>query len=169
MTWKDAYLKQAFSDYSIYQEFQKPKNRKPVCHQLHYLQMATEKFSKSQLCKGNKPPEKKTHFVLVRYLRTIKRLPQIRNMLGFKGKHEAFGYFIDSLIPVADMIENLAPAGSGMPKPNPEYPWEDVKTKQVVSPLDYEFMNLSDSITVMAKFKALFDTLMHRHGYKNLY
>ena len=67
------------------------------------------------------------------------------------------------------MIEKLAPAGNGMPKPNPEYPWEDVKTKQVVSPLDYEFMNLSDSITVMAKFKALFDTLMHRHGYKNLY
>jgi hypothetical protein len=41
MNWKDAFLRQAESDYALFQQLNRAKTPSPVCQQLHYLQMAT--------------------------------------------------------------------------------------------------------------------------------
>jgi hypothetical protein len=57
MTWRDAFLKQAHSDYSVYKKLN--ELRLPLCHKLHYLQMATEKLAKAYQCNNRNTPPKK--------------------------------------------------------------------------------------------------------------
>ena len=77
MTWKQAFRKQARSDYDIFSEFNNATNLKPICHQLHYLQMATEKLAKSFFCDQTLEPPRKTHYGFVRLLRMLKTRPDI--------------------------------------------------------------------------------------------
>jgi hypothetical protein len=148
MSWKEAYIKQAKSDFMIYKEFS--KTRKPICQQLHYLQMATEKLAKSYLCSLQNGHPKITHFALVKFLKICKRQPDIRAKLGFENKHTRFSSYIDSLLPIADMIEQLAPVGTKLDRPNPEYPW--ISNKEVIPPIDYDFSNFKDKHIQMSKF-----------------
>jgi hypothetical protein len=166
MTWKEAYLQQSFSDYKIYQDFQKRSSEIPFCHQLHYLQMATEKFAKSQLCHGSKPPEM-THQILVKYLKNINLRPEIKNQIGFKEKEKKFNNYIESMILIAKQIEQLAPSGKDLTKPNPEYPWKRSLTNDVVSPLNYEFINFKNTHINMIKFIGFFKKLIISHGYSD--
>ena len=60
MTWREGYLQQAESEFSLYRGLN--RGNRPICHQLHYLQMATGKLAKSYLyevlCASLLPPLK---------------------------------------------------------------------------------------------------------------
>ncbi|MFH1113182.1 MAG: hypothetical protein V1792_04615 [Pseudomonadota bacterium] len=137
MNWQDAFLVQAWSDYQIFQAMN--ESRYPVCHKLHYLQMATEKLAKGCLCEitGNSPPQK-THFAFVRFLRYTKSHPLGKKRLGFAQKKQAYSAYVDSLIPTAYKIERLAPAGGGFSDVNPEYPWSR-HDGNISCPVEYDF------------------------------
>jgi len=155
MTWRDGYLRQAESDYGIYSELN--KRRAPLCHRLHYLQMASEKLAKSFLCYGSHKPYKKTHYALVRFLKSTKRRPAISRLLGYRNNHLAYCAYIDSLLDVTERVENLAPVGGNHDKLNPEYPWKDAFGKIQV-PADYPFIEFA--VTDLAKMQTLMASLL---------
>ena len=156
MTWKEAFLKQAESDYSVFQEFNVGK--KPVAQQLHYLQMATEKLAKALSCGHGKEPPKTTHAALGRFLRISKGRPELRRDLGYEGNYQAFVSYVDSLLPFAEKIEGLAPEGKRLDKPNPEYPWLNHQG-QVIPPVDYAFGDIWLDVANMNKLKTLIANL----------
>ncbi len=133
----------------IYKEFS--KTQKPQCQQLHYLQMVTEKLAKSYLCSSKNDPPKITHFALVKFLKICKRRPDIRSMLGFENKHTSFRSYIDGLLPLAYMIEQLAPVGNRLNRANPEYPWSS-SNGEVIPPIDHDFNDFKDKRIQMSKF-----------------
>jgi hypothetical protein len=159
MTWKEAFLKQAENDYSVFREFN--ASRKPISQQLHYLQMATEKLAKA-LSRGHRnDPPKTTHAALGKFLRLSKsrvhRKPQ--RDLDYAGNHNAFVSYIDSLLPFADKIEALAPRGGRLDKPNPEYPWQSADGT-VIAPLDHTFDDIWLDVANMNKLKTLIANLI---------
>ena len=95
------------------------------CHQLHYLQMATEKLSKAYLWRsGHVPP--KSHTGFVRFLKALLDRPAkergwIAKALGF-GRSEDLDHWVKSVQVLAYSLQNIAPAEAGN-GPNPEYPW----------------------------------------------
>lgn len=145
-TWRSAFLRQASSDYEIFRWMN--ENARPLCHQLHYLQMASEKLAKAFLCdRGNRRPPQ-VHNVLVTFLRVAKLRGEFRR--ACKMSKPQFRSFIDGLLPLADAVEKLAPA-AGPDNPNPEYPWEAAGS--VVSPLDYAYPSLNLKTPKMQKFR----------------
>jgi hypothetical protein len=135
MNWKEAYFSQAWSDYGVFKTLN--KGNIALCHKLHYLQMASEKLAKGFLCESNRPP-KKTHFAFVKFLRVSRHRPEYRRKLGYGDNRQLYYSVIDSLLPVADRIEQLAPVGGDFDKANPEYPWRD-KNGVVNCPCLYAF------------------------------
>lgn len=94
-----------------------------TCHRLHYLQMSTEKLAKgfqSDPTTNSRPI--RSHKAFVRFMQLAKSRPELRNRYGRSS--DQFAAMIDSLLPLARRIEELAPAGD-QDAPNPEYPWED--------------------------------------------
>ena len=151
-TWETAFLKQARSDMAVFEE----ANRYPLCQQLHYLQMATEKLAKAYWSRennGKRPPGKHTAFV--DFLRRCGMYPRIRDAFGM-GRRQ-FREFTVSLLAKAHEVENLAAAGD-VDKPNPEYPWQE--NGAVVAPVDYPFPGLSLTSTQMVKLLRLIDVCM---------
>jgi hypothetical protein len=133
MTWRKAFLEQAMSDYERFQDFRK-RPEVPLCHKLHYLQMASEKLAKAFMAypSGKQPPER--HDVLVAFLRVSKRDPEIKEK--FKGKdYQNFCYSVEKALKVADWIEKLVPKTKSR-LPNPEYPWL-LSEGNVISPVRY--------------------------------
>ena len=49
MTWSDAFLRQAVSDYQMFKRLSDKRSDAAICHRLQFLQMATEKLAKSFL------------------------------------------------------------------------------------------------------------------------
>ena len=159
MTWKEAFLRQAESDYGVFQSFNRSNTPIPVCQQLHYLQMSTEKLAKALSCpQGNAPP-KTTHAALARFLRISKGRPELRRDLGYEGNYNAFVSYIDSLLPLAEKIEALAPEGKRLDKPNPEYPWTS-PTGTVIAPIDYRFEDIWADVPGINKLKTLIAHLL---------
>ncbi len=121
MTWHEAYLLQARSDWQIFRMLQ--QQPVPECHPLHYLQMATEKLGKACIIAGgNAPAQVRTsHKAFVRFLQIAAYNPDLQKQLRMTGVQ--LRAHIKALLPVAEEIEKLAPAiaHSG---PNAEYPWE---------------------------------------------
>jgi len=140
VTWREAYLRQARSDYEVYSFLNTPDV--PLCHRLHYLQMASEKLAKSFLSKGSRKPYKKTHIAFVRFLKISKRYKPIQRELGYAKNLPAYCAYIDSLLGPAQLIEDLAPVGGDHDKVNPEYPWKDA-TGVIRVPVDYAFREFS--------------------------
>lgn len=109
------------------------------CHQLHYLQMATEKLTKAYLWRDGNPPEK-SHAGFVNFLRGLGLVEnQRRNILASALKFRDFDQlcrWIKIAIPLAYELERLAPALANH-GPNPEYPWPH--ESPVESPANYEF------------------------------
>lgn len=136
MTWQEGYLRQAMGDYDIYAEMNERND--PLCHRLHYLQMASEKLAKSFLCIGNEKPSKKTHYALVRFLKITKRLPKIQRLLNYNENYLGYCAYIDSLLDIAEQIEKLAPVGGDHDRMNAEYPWKDA-AGEIQVPRDYVF------------------------------
>jgi hypothetical protein len=117
---QELWWQQAQSDFAAFGLLR----RAAPCHQLHYLQMVTEKLAKAYLWRSNSPPPT-VHAGFVQFLRSIagSREPkhqQIATILGF-GRSEDFQSWIQSILPLAYDLERLAPAP--LNSPNPEYPW----------------------------------------------
>lgn len=155
MNWQEAFLAQAKSDYAIFILLNASKT--PMCHKLHYLQMASEKLAKSFMCdsKGNPPPP--THQAISQFLRHSKTNRQIRAKLGYQSNPTAFNVFIDSILPLADDIQRLAPSGAGFHRMNAEYPWSPA-VNQVVPPCEHPFSEFPS--TQIVRFQRLIHDLM---------
>jgi hypothetical protein len=97
MDWRQAFIEQARSDNDI----RKLLNREGVeyAHQLHYIQMTTEKLARGYLADPRNPPDR-THVGFVRYLKVLKGRPEICRKLGFKDPR-AFTSYVNSLLPLA--------------------------------------------------------------------
>jgi hypothetical protein len=157
MTWAEAFLLQACSDYAIFKSLsQSPAT--PECHRLHYLQMATEKLAKHHACLGTNGPPKKTHAALVSLLRQIPNMPQMRQMMGYSRNPGGFTAYIKSLLPVATLIEELAPVGGELHRLNAEYPWEDGKGT-LLCPHAYSYPEFRKMQPQFLKFLKLMDQL----------
>lgn len=156
MTWAEAFLQQACSDYAIFKLLSRSADT-PECHRLHYLQMATEKLAKYHACLGTTGQPKKTHSALVSLLRQIPNIPQMRQAMGYSRNPSGFTTYIKSLLPVATLIADLAPFGGDLQRLNAEYPWEDGKGT-LLCPHTYtypEFRNVPQYL----KFLKLIDRL----------
>ena len=138
MTWQAGYLRQAESDYKVFSDLKTAA----LCHRLHYLQMASEKLAKSFLCHGSLKPYKKTHYALVRFLKSSKRTTNVSRLLGYTNNHLAYCSYVDSILEAAKRVEDLAPVGGDYDKLNPEYPWKD-SSGAIQVPVDYPFAEFS--------------------------
>jgi hypothetical protein len=115
------------------------RQRVPPCHQLHYLQMITEKLGKAYFWRMGHPP-RMSHASLVRFLQALENRPnedrnRIAHLFGFGRGHD-FGNWIPAIIPLAHELEKLAPdlARDG---PNPEYPWPHDEPR--FAPVSFDF------------------------------
>lgn len=124
------YLIQARSDWRVYGLL----TTEPVCHQLHYLQMCTEKLAKAYFRKRG-VDHGFGHAVFVRFLRTIPGERGMARSFKFQGR-EPFRAWIDKSLTLAREIELLAPALAG-DGPNPEYPWPRDDPRE--APAEFDF------------------------------
>ncbi len=150
MSWRDAFFRQAKSDYFVFKKLNDSKFS--LCHKLHYLQMATEKLAKAYLCKPSGGPPKRTHYALVRMLKLIKGRRDIRRELGYQNDFYAYVSYIDSLLDLADKIQKLVPVGDKFDEVNAEYPWKDT-AGSIQCPTTYTFPEFPK--TDLVKFQAL--------------
>ncbi len=133
--WRSALLVQARSDFEMLVFLR--RHQQPFCHQLHFLQMATEKLGKGFATApgGSQPP--KVHRAFVGFLRSVRGNLQLRRACNCgAGQLDAY---IAALLPLARLIEDLAPSNAS-DGPNPEYPWRE--QKRIVAPADYDFKSL---------------------------
>lgn len=122
---QELWLTQAKSDYRTFKLLGKA-GAEP-CHQLHYLQMSTEKLLKALLWANNgyapKPNHKGFRTLLLLFVTGLKRSRQERlsEAMGFNDESQ-FRAWARNSTAIAGAIERLAPsmAGTG---PNAEYPW----------------------------------------------
>ena len=135
--WRTLYLRQARADYAVFKVLLATPNM-PLCQKLHYLQMATEKLAKGLMTAPGAGEYGHTHDALVRFMQVARTRAEVRQVCRYSNAR-AFSLYVESLLPVAQQIENLSP--EGIPHPNPEYPWVD-GAGQLVSPLDYSFDGL---------------------------
>ena len=120
---QELWWEQALSDYSVL-VLLRSQGVAP-CHQLHYLQMVTEKLAKAYFWRTGKAPPK-CHSGFAQFLRSIggvqpSKRDQVAKALAFK----SFGglqSWIRSILPMAYDLERIAPALANN-GPNPEYPW----------------------------------------------
>jgi hypothetical protein len=103
------------------------------CHQLHYLQMITEKLGKAYFWRTGQPP-RKSHASFVWFLQALSHRAaqdrtRIAHVLGF-GRAEDFDRWIPLASPIAYDLERLAPALAGDNGPNTEYPWPRITPTQ---------------------------------------
>lgn len=118
------WLEQTRSDHSILLMLRRAGAN--PCHQLHYLQMVTEKLAKTFLW-GTAHPPKKSHASFVRFLQALdnQREPhrtRVAQLFGFR-RAKDFEHWIPTITPIAHELERLAPSLAGDNGPNPEYPW----------------------------------------------
>ena len=109
------------------------------CHQLHYLQVVTEKLGKAYFWRTNRPP-RRGHASFVRFLQALDDRPasdvrRIAQLLGF-GRAENLENWIPHVAPLAYELKRLAPA-LAMDGPNAEYPWP--AAAPVSSPATHDF------------------------------
>ena len=115
---------QARSDHEILSLLR--ENGAGPCHQLHYLQMVTEKLAKAYFWGAKSPPKNKSHAGFGQFMRALasfqgSKLDQLAMSLGFKSV-KAFETWIRDVHPLVYALERLAPA-LAQDGPNPEYPW----------------------------------------------
>jgi len=91
----------------------------PVCHELHYLQMCTEKLSKAYY----KTDLRTGHAAFRRFLTDLPGNPNAIRPLGFATIAD-LTQWEGSVKPIVGAIEDLAPSiADAKGLPNPEYPW----------------------------------------------
>ena len=147
--WRSSYLEQAKSDYAM---FSLIRNQAPLCQSLHYLQMATEKMAKGFLTRPGGSRYGRTHDAFVRFMRAARTRPEFQAASGFTRSSQFIAY-VDSLLDIAQRIEDLSP--EGIDHPNPEYPWET--NGMIVIPLEYPFAELTLDGPKMVKLLQFID------------
>jgi hypothetical protein len=125
------------------------------CHQLHYLQMVTEKLGKAYFWRTGKAPPK-SHVSFVRFMQALDSRSNadrahVASLLGF-GRVKGFASWISAVTPLAYALERLAPALAGDQGPNPEYPWP--RLAPVRTPANYLFPVWKD-LTEMGRGRQL--------------
>ncbi len=128
-----AFFRQAAEDWRVYSSFRRSRPR-TACHELHYLQMATEKIAKAYRW-GTSTPPRGEHTSFVVFLRMIADRKRTREALGLQSQAYSRAWIRASL-PLAIQIENLAPALAGE-GPNPEYPFP--RALPLTAPVDHDF------------------------------
>ena len=142
MDWRDALLVQARSDFEML-GFLRLHNA-PFCHQLHFLQMATEKLGKGFATAPGGGQPVKVHRAFVGFLRSVKSNVQLRQACRCgPGQIDAY---ISALLPLARQIEDLAPSNAN-DGPNPEYPWQG--RREIVAPAEHLFASLEFDVRGM--------------------
>lgn len=147
-----AFHRQAKSDWSVYQHLRRGPLARwgqlqrfwcrfvgvrlgawPVCHELHYLQMCTEKLAKAYY----KTDLRTGHAAFRRFLTDLPANPNALIPLGFVSLADLTRWQ-GSVKPIVDAIEDLAPSiADHKGLPNPEYPWP--KANPTIAPADYAF------------------------------
>lgn len=129
---------QAKSDHDVFVQLR--KHGVGSCHQLHYLQMASEKLAKAYHWRsGKSPPKSHAGFVLfLRFLgqpRGTKQQRHLARVFAFP-RFSDLQTWLGKASPLAHDLERLAPdlANDG---PNPEYPWPHASP--TVAPAGYAF------------------------------
>jgi hypothetical protein len=154
VTRAEAYLRQARSDFAIYELLQSlpPGQPVPECHPLHYFQMATEKLSKAVLLRSNPGFSPYTHVVLSKLPATLEgNASRLAAVLGY-GNVRSLRVYLRSMRALFDEVEKLQPdvahrkgVGPGKTNPNVEYPWEGRHTNGAqgwLVPAEHEFQLL---------------------------
>lgn len=161
MTWQEAYLRQAESDFRLYRLLSRCKEVEE-CHRFYYLQMATEKLAKAFQSKGKTCPYANTHHAFVRFLQKSKANPSIRRRLGYADS-VVYCQYIDGVLPMAEKIQNLAPVGTpSNDRLNPEYPWEN-PPGTILVPAAYafpDFVEEENNKTKLVKLVGLVSDLL---------
>lgn len=137
------------------------RQRAPRCHQLHFLQMATEKLAKAFLSGSGTPGRRpaNVHTAFTGSVRMAKQRADIRKICGFpEDRRASYNSYIDMLIPTAREIERLAPGVGGADSPNTEYPW--LHAGQVTSPLFYGFFSVGCGSSGFPKLLAFFEACL---------
>lgn len=109
------------------------------CHQLHYLQMVTEKLGKAYFWRSGTPPPT-SHAGFVQFMRFMgsaqaSERQHIADVFGFS-RFPDFQNWVRTILPLAYALERLAPA-LAHDGPNPEYPWP--RTAPQYAPATFEF------------------------------
>jgi hypothetical protein len=126
------FLVQALANYEFFKLVE--SSRLPRCHALYCLQMATEMLGKAYAWRSG--PRRKTHRAFAGFLKSLSKNRHAQKQLGFDGQNESWFHIIRKSGPLAERIENLAPAlcNDG---PNPEYPWPS--DNPTTTPAEYLF------------------------------
>lgn len=132
-----AFLAQARSDWDVYKLLS--AQELPRCHELHYLQMATEKLAKAYRVRETASPVSelvKHHTGFQKFIRQYLLSPG--NSEPYKGKRAQLQSLMHACSRLAAEIEKLAPAvdRGGSPE-NVEYPW--LAGERVVAPCAWSF------------------------------
>jgi hypothetical protein len=130
---------QTRSDYSVLLLLR--RNQSNPCHQLHYLQMVTEKLRKACFWRKALPP-KKSHASFVKFLQALndRQEPDRTRIAQIHGFTRAtdFENWIATITPLAYELERLAPALAGDNGPNPEYPWPRIQPTNAPASFDFD-------------------------------
>ena len=127
------FLVQARTDFTVFEVFWKDPGL-PACHALHYLQMATEMLGKAHAWRSG--PCTNTHRAFAGFLRSLSTNREAQKQLGFEGKNENWAHLIRRNVPLAERVEDLAPALAA-DGANPEYPWP--RAAPQVAPAEHDF------------------------------
>jgi len=140
--WALAYVKQGGSDFTMYQLLSGMPGV-PICHLLHYLQMAGEKIAKAYRFRDTDTAEDRLtteHVAFSRFIQSYLGSPEIKQR--YAGKDEQLREIVKVARKLAREIEKLAPAVDRKTSPaNAEYPWLD--DGSVVVPCEFTYPNLT--------------------------
>ncbi len=147
MDWQAAFLKQARADFEIVELLQRQRSPVAACHLLHYLQMCLEKLAKGMEARPKlHSPPKKVHKGGARFLQLMAKKSRVSDPFHVKlerlGLSKSSGQsqaMINSLVPTAQALEQLAPALAG-DGPNLEYPWLPPHAAEVSIPAKHNFI-----------------------------
>lgn len=139
--WALAYSKQGGSDFAMYQLLSGTTGV-PICHLLHYLQMAGEKIAKAYRFRDTDTAEDRLtteHVAFSQFIQRFLGSPEFKKR--YEKKEEQLREIVKVARKLAREIEKLAPAVDRETSPaNAEYPWLD--DGRVVVPCEFTYPNL---------------------------
>ena len=124
--WALAYAAQSQSDWGIYWLLVRHRPPVPACHELHYLQMATEKIAKAYMFRDTATREQglqQAHVAFSKMIGMFLKSPQVK--AWYRNRPSDLSEIAVVAHRLARSIEKLNPAVDREGSPtNVEYPWE---------------------------------------------
>lgn len=136
--YQELWWQQAKADYDIFLLLRRDVGIE--CHQLQFLQMATEKLGKAYFWRSEVAPPK-SHTGFHKFMRNLgsiadsRRQEKILKTLSFP-RLEDFQKWLKGVLPIVYDLQNCTPDLSRN-GPNPEYPWPHEKPTE--NPLNHTF------------------------------